>query len=191
MLMRAYKFLSAVLIGGLLAFPVDAAKVAGVELDETARLSARGLQVALNGAGIRKKFVFEVYVGALYLQKKLTTVDAILNDTGAKRVLMHFLHKKVRREKLVNGWIDGFNKNSKTDIGKLQRRLDDFNKLFTDVKKGDVILLDYLPGKGTRVTINGSAKGAIPGADFNKALLKVWLGPKPADAKLKKAMLGG
>jgi hypothetical protein len=161
-----------------------------VNLDDTAQLVAGGPKLVLNGAGVRKKFFVKVYVGALYLPNKATTVAAVLNETGPKRVLMHFLYKKVEREKLTDGWKEGFENNSKTEMAQLRARLDDFNKLFTDVKKGDVILLDYLPGSGTRVTINGQEKGTIAGEDFNRALLKVWLGPEPADSGLKQAMLG-
>jgi hypothetical protein len=63
--------------------------------------------------------------------------------------------------------------------------------MFPTVKEGDVIYLDYIPGSGTRVTINGENKGLIPGRDFNNALLDIWLGEEPADKSLKKAMLGG
>ncbi|MFQ5760931.1 MAG: chalcone isomerase family protein [Acidiferrobacterales bacterium] len=175
-----------------IAAQAEAAKVAGVELEDSAQISADTPKLVLNGAGVRKKLFIKVYVGALYLQNKATSVNAVLNQTGANRVLMHFLYKKVGRDKLVDGWKEGFSGNSSAaEMEKLQARLADFNGLFADSKKGDVILLDYLPGKGTRVTINGQAKGTIAGADFNKALLKVWLGSKPADSRLKEAMLGG
>jgi len=62
--------------------------------------------------------------------------------------------------------------------------------MFPSLKEGDVVMLDYLPGKGTRVTIKGKVKGIIKGKDFNRALLDVWLGNKPADEDLKQAMLG-
>ena len=179
------------LLATAIAAPAQAAKVAGVELEDSVQISADTPELVLNGAGIRKKLFIKVYVGALYLQNKATGVDAVLNQTGANRVLMHFLYKKVGRDKLVDGWKEGFSGNSSAEMEKLKARLADFNGLFTDAKKGDVILLDYLPGKGTRVTINGQAKGTIPGADFNKALLKVWLGNSPVDSGLKEAMLGG
>jgi hypothetical protein len=39
--------------------------------------------------------------------------------------------------------------------------------------------------------VDGAARGEpIPGEDFYAALLKIWLGEKPVDADLKKAMLG-
>ena len=183
--------ISSVFLAVGLAVPAQAAKVAGVELDDSVQINADTPKLVLNGAGVRKKLFIKVYVGALYLQNKTTSVDAVLNQTGANRVLMHFLYKKVGRDKLVHGWKEGFSSNSSAEMEKLQARLADFNALFTNVKKGDVILLDYLPGKGTRVTISGQAKGTVPGADFNRALLKVWLGTKPADSRLKDAMLGG
>jgi hypothetical protein len=65
-----------------------------------------------------------------------------------------------------------------------------FNAVKT-AKPGDVILLDYVPGSGTRVVVNGEAKGTVAGEEFNRALLRIWLGDQPADASLKKAMLGG
>jgi hypothetical protein len=58
-------------------------------------------------------------------------------------------------------------------------------------KKGDVITFDWLPDAGTLVAVNGEVKGnPIPGADFYRALLKVWLGDRPVSAGLKKALLG-
>ena len=54
-----------------------------------------------------------------------------------------------------------------------------------------MIYLDYIPGTGTRVTVNGEQKGVIAGKDFNSAMLDIWLGENPASSKLKKAMLGG
>jgi hypothetical protein len=41
-----------------------------------------------------------------------------------------------------------------------------------------------------RVSIKGEVKGTIKGLDFKKAVFGIWLGEKPADAKLKKGMLG-
>ena len=62
--------------------------------------------------------------------------------------------------------------------------------MFTTVHAHDEVWLDYIPGHGTVVTIRGEQKGIIEGADFYTALLDIWLGEKPADKSLKKAMLG-
>ena len=164
-------------------------EVAGVLLPESVISESEAL--VLNGAGIRKKFFIKVYVGALYLPAKRSTVKQILADPGAKRIVMSFLYKEVSAKKLVDGWNDGFaGNNSAKEMKSLQDRINKFNSLFTTVHKGDEIRLDYLPGEGTKVFINNDLKGSVQGEDFSRAILKIWLGSKPADTNLKDAMLG-
>lgn len=174
-------------------YPVSvfALEIEGVELPKQVTLLDPGNRINLNGAGIRSKFVYNIYVGALYLKKKSSKVDTILKMPGQKRIAMHFLYDEVPKEKLVKGWIDGFKNNNNAEVYKtLQERLNKFNKMFITMKKGDFIYLDYLPGIGTEVHVNDDVKGMIPGEDFYQALLKVWLGQNPADASLKQGMLG-
>jgi long-chain acyl-CoA synthetase len=47
-----------------------------------------------------------------------------------------------------------------------------------------------LTSAGTKVSLNDKLLGNIEGGAFNRALLRVWLGNKPVDAPLKKALLG-
>ena len=173
-----------------LVFSAHAAEVAGVKIPDTATL-ADGTQLILNGAGVRKKFFVKVYAGGLYLQQRADDVDKILADPGGKRIYMHFIYKEVEKGKLTHGWDKGFEKNSTDEeFSQLKSRLARFNDMFDTMQKGEVIRLDYLPNQGTQVWIKEQLKGTIEGADFSRALLKVWLGKKPADGGLKKAMLG-
>jgi len=168
---------------------VSAMKIAGVDVPQSVIIENKAL--ILNGAGIRKKLFFKIYVGSLYLTKKQTTSFQILSDPGAKSIVMNFLYKEVTTQKLVDGWNEGFaNNSSAKEVKALQKRINQFNSLFTTVYQGDEIRLDYLPGTGTLVKINGNLKGSIPGEDFHQAVLKIWLGSKPADANLKAEMLG-
>ena len=48
----------------------------------------------------------------------------------------------------------------------------------------------YTPGSGVAISKNGELKDTIEGIAFKKALFGIWLSDKPADKKLKKAMLG-
>ena len=118
----------------------------------------------LNGIGMRTKFVFSVYVGALYLEKNAKTTKEVLAQEGAKRVLMHFVYDEVSSEKLVAAWNDGFEDNlTEEQLKDLQDRINTFNSMFVTAVKDDVVLLDYYPGKGTKVTVKGQQKGMIPG----------------------------
>ena len=176
----------------LLALPSQAREVAGVALPETVTLRGDATPLVLNGAGVRRKFFFKIYVGALYLPGPVSTAEGVFAAAGPKRVRMVFLYDEVAREKLIRGWNEGFEANQpEAALARLRARLDRFNGLFPDVKRGDVIDLDYLPDHGTQVWINGRLAGTIEGADFNRALLAVWLGEAPADADLREALLGG
>jgi len=61
-----------------------------------------------------------------------------------------------------------------------------------EAKEGMRIALDWVPGSGTLVSVDGKAVGApIPGEDFYRGLLRIWLGENPVQQDLKKALLGG
>ena len=162
-----------------------------VTLPDSVTIEGTDVKLQLNGMGYRTKFVFDIYVGALYTESKVESRDAVQALKGPKRVVMHMVYDEVEREKITNGWNDGFEENnSDGQLVKLQARLKTFNSYFPDLKKNDVLYFDYIPDTGTRVTINGEVKGDVEGADFNAALLDVWLGEEPADDDLKDAMLG-
>jgi hypothetical protein len=159
---------------------VAAREIAGVAVPESVTLKNKAL--VLNGAGIRKKLFMKIYVCALYLTAKRTAASEILADPEAKRIVMSFLYKEVGVERQVEGWNKGFrDNNSGEELKGLQDRINLFNSLFTTVRKGDVIRFDYMPEEGTQVWINDILNGIVPGEDFFAALLKIWLGPKPAE----------
>ena len=188
MIMRTVLFL---LFSLFFSFAIQAQTIANIEIPDTISHSNPANKLVLNGAGIRSKFIFDIYVGALYLEKKQNNADAIYTQTGEKRVSMHFLYDEISKEKLTNAWSDGFNNNhSSEELGKLNTRITQFNNLFTAAKKGDVISLNLLPGKGTTVVVNNTKMGTVKGDDFFTAVLKIWLGDQPADSDLKNAMLG-
>lgn len=171
-----------------LASMVQAREFKEVNVPEEIVLS--GKNISLNGVGMRTKFFFDIYVGALYLESAVKTTEEVLSQQGAKRVFMHIVYDEVASEKLVAGWNSGFEGNlSDEQLSALAEKIKTFNAMFDSALAGDEILLDYLPGQGTRVTIKGEVKGVIEGKDFNDALLKIWLGDEPADDDLKEAML--
>lgn len=174
----------------LMAVPAFSREIAGLTIAEEVP-SGSGSTLQLNGAGIRSKLIFKVYIGALYLEEGAADSGAVLAQEGARQMVMTFLYKEVSRAKLVTGWQEGFAKNlTREEHASLQERINQFNELFVTVKKGDVINLAYEPGVGTRVLIRGEERGVVVGKEFNDALLKIWLGPEPVTAKLRDQLLG-
>ena len=169
----------------------QAREVAGISLPEQIVRDADNAELVLNGAGIRKKFFFSIYLASLYLQQSTSDIAEVMDVDRPARVQMQILYSKVEKEKFVEGWNDGYSAN--LDAEKLQAvrdRLDQFNSMFETLQEGDLISLDYVPGKGTHVSIKGVEKGVVPGGDFYQALLLVWLGDSPISKSLKKDLLG-
>lgn len=170
---------------------VFALEIENVKLPESISSTTPGASLVLNGAGIRTKFIFDIYVGALYLESKNSDAEKIINDKSEKQIFLHFLYKEVTKKKLTAGWTDGFeDNNSSAEMAKLRDRLNKFNNMFVTVKKGNTMRFDFLTDGTLKVIINKKSRGEISGYDFQQALLKVWLGEEPATGDLKSAMLG-
>lgn len=171
---------------------VFAVEVGGVKFNETAKVANQDLK--LNGAGIRYKVIFKVYAMGLYLKDKKTTPAEILAAPGAKRIQLVMM-RDVSSNEFGEAFMAGIRKNSgKAEKAKLINQFLKFGELFASVpelKKGDVLMNDWIPGSGTHITLNGKViSDVIPDVAFYNVLLKIWLGEYPADAKLKKALLG-
>jgi hypothetical protein len=170
---------------------VSAAELSGVFVEESLQ-SASGEPLVLNGMGLREKFWVDVYVGSLYLTRKTDDVAEILSTPGPWRVQLDFVYKEVARDKLLDGWREGFENNqSDQTLQRLRERIEQFYGYFDrGVTAGEQYAFEYIPGQGVVVSRNGETLGTIAGEEFKTALLEIWLGNKPADKQLKKGMLG-
>ena len=171
---------------------VCAAEVAGVKVDDDAIVG--GQQLVLNGAGIRTRFVFKVYVAALYLPQKKSQTKDVVALTGAKRVGVTML-REVSSEELGQALIAGIQKNSTADeIRRFGPQLHAMNEIFGRIprlKPGESFSVDWVPGRGTVVLVDGRPVAEpIPDEAFYNAILRIWIGDEPADSGLKPAMLG-
>lgn len=180
--------LSVFLLSLSLVGAAGAATVGGVDVPDTATVADTPL--VLNGAGVRSKFIFKIYAGALYLPQKSSDPAAIVAHAGPDRILMHMIYDGVTKDQFADAWYEDFNANNPDTYASLREQVVQFASWFTDSKKGDVITMDYVPGTGTQVSWNGALRGTIPGEAFHKALLNVYMGPNPPTSSLKEGMLG-
>lgn len=167
---------------------VMAGEVAGVRMPDT--VAVEGKTLKLNGMGLRKKVVFKVYVAGLYLETPSPAGEALIASDQIKRMQLSVL-RSLKSKQVTEAIEEGFEKNSKAQMGALKERLGKFGAMISDVVEGDQIVMTYVPGKGTIVSVKGADKGVIEGKDFADALFAVWLGPNPVQEDLKKALLRG
>ena len=182
------------LLVGLAPFLVTAQplEVEGQKFEPTVQVGGQTLN--LNGVGLRKRAIFKVYVAGLYVPQKSTNAATLIGDKGPRRVSLRML-RDVDAGSFIDSFNDGLKNNlSEAQLAALKPQIDSLTstlKSIGEAKKGDAINFDYTADGGTRISVNGQPRGdAIPGADFFSAVLRIWLGEKPADEALKKGMLG-
>ena len=174
------------------ALPAFAAEIAGVKFSDSAQVADKPL--VLNGAGLRRKFIFKVYAMALYLPAKAADAAAAIDAPGPKRIEIAML-RDVDAKTFSDALREGIEANhSEAEVKAIEPRIKQLEAVMQKVgtaKEGMRIRLDWLPGTGTRVSIDGApADAPIPGEDFYRALLRIWLGPHPVQDDLKRALLG-
>jgi hypothetical protein len=178
-----------------LALPVavraDVTEVAGVKYESTAQVGTAKLQ--LNGAGIRYKFV-KVYTAGLYLPAKAATPEAVYAAAGPKRIHIVML-REINAEELGKLFTRGIEQNVTreefTKVIPAVIRMSDVFSLRKRLMPGEGFTIDYVPGTGSVITLNGQrVPEPIKEPEFFTALMKIWLGKSPADAQLKDALLG-
>ncbi len=179
-----------------LALPLPGAaqttEVGGVKLDNTAQVANTRLQ--LNGAGIRYKAVFKVYAAGLYLGAKSATPEAVLAAAGPKRLQIVML-RDIDANELGKLFTRGMQDNApREEFSKSIAGTMKMSDIFSAKKKllaGETFSIDWIPGTGTLILINGKTTSEpIKEPEFYSALMKIWLGKSPADAQLKDALLG-
>ena len=163
-----------------------AAQMEGATLADTLKAGEKTLK--LNGLGLRKKAVFKVYVGALYLETPSKDAAAILASDQAKAIRMHFL-RDLSKAQLVEAFQEGFEANAK-DKAVQKAAFDKMLALVPDVKSGSTLTFTYLPGKGTTLQVADRELGVFEGKGFADAVFSIWLGSKPPSEDLRKGMLG-
>lgn len=177
---------------GLLALQAPAREVQGVKYEETIELGGSRLQ--LNGAGTRYKAVFKVYTAGLYLSRKVSSTADVMSVLGPKRFTLTFV-REIGSEELGRLFIKGIKSNTPNEeytriVGSVMR----MSQVFYEARKmkvGETINMDWVPGKGTVISIRDVPVGdPFPEPEFYGALLRIWIGADPADWQLKEALLG-
>ncbi|MBS1191698.1 MAG: putative lipoprotein transrane [Rhodocyclaceae bacterium] len=181
----------ATLLASLMAIPgLHAAEVAGVPVEE--RLKVGGDELVLNGAGLRSRLFVKVYVGALHVAQRSPVPASIIDSAAPRRMTMRLL-RDIDADTLYGALRDGLRDNcSAAELADLQPQVDQFAGIMRRIgnaRSGDTMALDF-NAEGVAVSFNGEPRGKVAGRPFARALLQVWLGDKPVDASLKKALLG-
>ena len=193
-LLRRHLLVAAVAVmvgrGAQAAAPI---KVEGVTFAGQATVAGQVLE--LNGVGLRAVAWLKGYAAGLYLSSRAHTAQQVLTAAGPKRLQLRML-LEVDTEEFIKAFDKGIARNSAAaELPLLAVRMVRFDALLRAIgklRKHDVVDLDWLPGQGLQFALNGQPQGAvIPGEDLYAALLRIFVGERPADPELKVGLLGG
>lgn len=166
--------------------------LAGVQFEPEAVVGGQRLQ--LHGAGVRFKVIVRVYAAALYAPRKFTRAEDALQPEVAKRIQLVAL-RDTSGDELGKLFSRAIEDNASRDefaraVGDVLR----MGQIFADareLKKGEVITVDYVPGAGLVIGFRGRQQGdAFRSPQFASMMFKIWFGPRPPDAALQGALLG-
>ncbi len=183
------------------ATPAHAAvELEGVELEET--IMAHGQKLVLNGAAVRKRGYFKADVTALYMPEKRTTADAVFKLNGVRRIQLNLL-REFTSSTISRIFIADFKQHATE--GEFKQLINEISQVggaygaIKRVGKGDVVNLDWVPGKGWLAFFNGKqltfdtggsgTANAINNELAYQIYLRMYIGPE-APTDLRNGLLG-
>ena len=182
------KFILSTLVSAFLivdAGGLSAAMIKGVYFQDALTVDKQVLE--MRGAGVLRWFFFKVYVATLYLPPDVPSQNVL--DDVPKKMVFHYLSDMNAEQFGESGEHLLLRNVSTEEFRSVKPKLNEINKMYRDVKKGERYSLTYVPGKGTELALNGEVLGLIEGYDFAAIYYRIWLGDNPVDNNLKRMLL--
>jgi hypothetical protein len=168
-----------------LSFPAVAGELAGVTMPDADTVA--GQQVVLNGMALREKYFLDIYVGGLYLPAKNSDSASVIAQDVPKKLVMSFIYSEVPAEKTIETYREIWDLDPSYAANKADA--DKFCSWITTMTSGQTMTIQYVPGTGTTLLVDGQAKGTIAGTAFMKLIFGNYVGPN-ANKVLRKGLLG-
>lgn len=188
--MKHAHFLMACVLSGATVLPVSAAPdheiahqaFAASHEDGSVRMTLRGTSL------LRVGMIFKVYAAGLFVAEAEDT-QRVLDDVPKRLEIAYLRH--VRARDIVSAGQDILRRNLPPDEwARLEPRVTEIGRLYTDVKRGDRYALTYVPGRGSTLSLNGRDLVTIPGADFARAYFGIWLDARTDYPDFQARLLG-
>jgi hypothetical protein len=166
-------------------------EIAGVKVEDSKTVA--GTKLLLNGAGIRYRGPFKVYVAELYTSKKVGSLEELMAAPGPKRLTLTMLREIEAGpfgKLLTRGVEDNVPRNEVSRLVPGLLRMSEIFSINKVLLPGETVIMDWIPGTGLVVNAKGKQQGEpFKEQEFFKAIMSIWFGPVPADFKLKDALL--
>jgi len=167
------------------ALAAGVATVEGKTYQPAVTVEGKGLKLV--GAGLREKWLVDVYAMAAYSESGSCAVADIIGKDEPRYLRMDML-RDVSAEKMASTISESFGDHLPANASeKLKAQRKTFEGYFKDeCSEGTVLEFVYLPGTGTLMKQNGKLLGpALEGLDFARVLWDIYFGKDTCCEDLK------
>ena len=144
-----------------------------------------GAPLPLAGQATRAHFLgsVELYGLAVYAESGRVDPTQLAAANGAKTLRIEIAYKDDLRRRMPIDW-------RRELIPALESpAIASLRSTFAPLQHGDVVLIEYVPNKGTSVRVNKSVAVSGINHDLMLAFLDHWLGQRPVSLEIKQALL--
>ena len=154
-------------------------------------IAVGGTNLTLNGLGVQRATFLkvEVYVAALYVTETSRDPNPLINSDAPEELVLHFL-RSVDAEDVRKEWTRDFVHVAPDRPVSIMQRVATLNAWLSGVSGNERLTFIRQPGAGVEVIVNGVVKGTIPGDDFSRDFMSIWLGAAPPSPGLRSGLLG-
>lgn len=186
------KFLLVPLIALSLIVPALAQDVA--EPKSGAKFAAKDSDTSLLGVGLRTKTFAKVKVYAIGLYVADSAIAGPLKGKAGAPDLYRQLVTGDFKKKVVMKFVRNVSASQIQDAFRESLRgsgskTDEWLAYFTDVRSGQEFVIGWNPGVGLETKVAGADKAVINDKALASAIFAIWLGEKPIQDDLKKALI--
>ncbi len=130
---------------------------------------------SLVGCRTSTKFFFTICVGALYMEHPTFDAQEIVNAEEVKRVVIHFVFRKVSAKAISKDLREGFKNNGWSSSSAIADKISLLAEFMSEpMYKNDQVVITYIPNRGTEVRVKDSIRGIFEGREFMTALFTIW-----------------
>lgn len=187
------KYIAPFILLLMLPLPLLALTIDGYEIRRVIPATSEHAELRLNGASMRILYgTVDTYIGKLYVENPVTNADELMAADEYKRMVFQVVMKRISGRRMAKAMYDALQINlSPEKASKLEGRLQLMVEMFEgSLKEGQEGYIEWIPGQGSRIVINGEVRGTLPGKDLNDAILSIWIGENPVGSTFKQQVLG-
>ena len=132
------------------------------------------------------------FLGFRVYHAKLWTLPDFKAGQGTEQPLVLELEylRDLRGKAIAERSLQEMQRSSLIGENQGQRWLDEMQRIFPDVKSGDRISGQNLPGQGARFWHNGRLRGQVDDPVFARLFFGIWLATRTSEPEMRTALLG-